>query len=66
VIFAVVDSEKNLLGIVHFNDIREIILISVKYTLVKNNEELQKSFLLMTVEMVMNSLKNQKSFFTCA
>ena len=37
VIFAVVDPEKNLLGIVHFNDIREIIFntFRVKYTLVK-------------------------------
>lgn len=36
VIFAVVDAEKNLLGIVHFNDIREIIFNNyrVKYTLV--------------------------------
>lgn len=37
VIFAVIDKEKNLLGIVHFNTIREIIFNSyrVKYTLVK-------------------------------
>jgi CIC family chloride channel protein len=37
VIFAVVDNEKNLLGIVHFNTIREIIFNSyrVKYTLIK-------------------------------
>ena len=37
VIFAVVDTEKNLLGIVHFNTIREIIFNTyrVKYTLVK-------------------------------
>ncbi|MGZ9676242.1 chloride channel protein [Flavobacterium sp. GNP001] len=36
VIFAVVDTEQNLLGIVHFNDIREIIFNNyrVKYTLV--------------------------------
>ena len=36
VIFAVVDSERNLSGIVHFNDIREIIFnpYRVKYTLV--------------------------------
>lgn len=36
VIFAVVDAEQNLLGIVHFNDIREIIFNNyrVKYTLV--------------------------------
>ena len=34
VIFAVIDKEKNLLGIVHFNDIREIIFstFKVKYT----------------------------------
>ncbi len=37
VIFAVVDAEKQLLGVVHFNDIREIIFnqYRVKYTLVK-------------------------------
>nr|WP_314835186.1 chloride channel protein [uncultured Flavobacterium sp.] len=37
VIFAVVDDENRLLGIVHFNDIREIIFNTyrVKYTLVK-------------------------------
>ena len=37
VIFGVVDVKQNLLGIVHFNDIREIIFNSyrVKYTLVK-------------------------------
>lgn len=36
VIFAVVDAEQNLVGIVHFNDIREIIFNNyrVKYTLV--------------------------------
>lgn len=38
VIFAVVDDQKNLLGIVHFNDIREIIFNNyrVKYTLIKD------------------------------
>jgi CIC family chloride channel protein len=38
VIFAVVDKEKHLLGIVHFNSIREIIFNTyrVKYTLVKD------------------------------
>lgn len=38
VIFAVIDKEKNLLGIVHFNTIREIIFnqYRVKYTLVKD------------------------------
>jgi CIC family chloride channel protein len=37
VIFAVVDEENHLLGVVHFNDIREIIFnpYRVKYTLVK-------------------------------
>jgi chloride channel protein, CIC family len=37
VIFAVIDTQKQLLGIVHFNDIREIIFnkYRVKYTLVK-------------------------------
>jgi CIC family chloride channel protein len=38
VIFAVIDSDKKLLGIVHFNDIREIIFsaFKVKYTPVKD------------------------------
>ncbi|MBL0013516.1 MAG: chloride channel protein [Flavobacterium sp.] len=38
VIFAVIDNEKRLLGIVHFNDIREIIFsaFKVKYTPVKD------------------------------
>ena len=38
VIFAVIDSDKKLLGIVHFNDIREIIFsaFKVKYTAVKD------------------------------
>lgn len=38
VIFAVIDKEKNLLGIVHFNDIREIIFsaFKVKYTPVRD------------------------------
>ena len=38
VIFAVVDDQKNLLGIVHFNDIRDIIFNNyrVKYTLIKD------------------------------
>ena len=37
VIFAVIDTEKQLLGVIHFNDIREIIFnqYRVKYTLVK-------------------------------
>ncbi|MBB1193797.1 chloride channel protein [Flavobacterium sp. SOK18b] len=37
VIFGVIDTQQNLLGIVHFNDIREIIFNTyrVKYTLVK-------------------------------
>jgi CIC family chloride channel protein len=38
VIFAVVDKDKRLVGVVHFNNIREIIFNTyrVKYTLVKN------------------------------
>ncbi|MCC9065818.1 chloride channel protein [Flavobacterium piscisymbiosum] len=38
VVFAVVDNEKDLVGVVHFNDIREIIFNNyrVKYTLIKD------------------------------
>ncbi|MDX6191898.1 chloride channel protein [Flavobacterium sp. FlaQc-52] len=38
VVFAVVNNEKDLVGVVHFNDIREIIFNSyrVKYTLIKD------------------------------
>ena len=67
VIFAVVDTEKNLLGIVHFNDIREIIFNNyrVKYTLVK--EIMLKPAELISpedsMEMVMNKFEKSKKAF---
>jgi CIC family chloride channel protein len=67
VIFAVVDSEKNLLGIVHFNDIREIIFNTyrVKYTLVREimiepTEIISPDD---SMEMVMNKFEKQKKAF---
>jgi CIC family chloride channel protein len=67
VIFAVVDSEKNLLGIVH-NDIREIIFNTyrVKYTLVREimiepTEIISPDD---SMEMVMNKFeKSKKSLY---
>jgi CIC family chloride channel protein len=67
VIFAVVDTEQNLLGIVHFNDIREIIFNSyrVKYTLVK--EIMLKPVETISpddsMEMVMNKFEKSKKAF---
>ncbi|MFH6971367.1 MULTISPECIES: chloride channel protein [Flavobacterium] len=67
VIFAVVDTEQNLLGIVHFNDIREIIFNSyrVKYTLVK--EIMLKPVETISpddsMEMVMNKFEISKKAF---
>ncbi len=67
VIFAVVDSEKNLLGIVHFNDIREIIFNAyrVKYTLVREimiepTEIISPDD---SMEMVMNKFEQTKKAF---
>ncbi|MDI6047875.1 chloride channel protein [Flavobacterium yafengii] len=67
VIFAVVDIEKNLLGIVHFNDIREIIFNTyrVKYTLVREimiepTEIISPDD---SMEMVMNKFEKSKKAF---
>ena len=67
VIFAVVDTEQNLLGIVHFNDIREIIFNNyrVKYTLVK--EIMLAPIEIISpddsMEMVMNKFEKSKKAF---
>lgn len=67
VIFAVVDKENKLLGIVHFNDIREIIFNTyrVKYTLVR--EIMTKPIEIVTpedsMEMVMNKFEKSKKVF---
>jgi CIC family chloride channel protein len=67
VIFAVVDKEKRLLGVVHFNNIREIIFNSyrVKYTLVKNimAEPSEIIYPFNSMETVMNKFERSKSAF---
>jgi len=67
VIFAVVDKEKNLLGIVHFNNIREIIFnqYRVKYTLVKDImiEPLEIIYPTDSMETVMNKFEKAKVVF---
>lgn len=67
VIFAVVDKEKNLLGIVHFNNIREIIFnqYRVKYTLVKDImiEPLEIIYPTDSMEIVMNKFEKAKVVF---
>ena len=67
VIFAVVDKENNLLGIVHFNDIREIIFNSyrVKYTLVKEImlEPIGLIYPADSMEIVMNKFEKAKVTF---
>jgi CIC family chloride channel protein len=67
VIFAVVDKEKQMLGVVHFNNIREIIFnpYRVKYTLVK--EVMLKTIDVIyptdSMETVMNKFEKTKVHF---
>jgi chloride channel protein, CIC family len=67
VIFAVVDSEKELLGIVHFNDIREIIFnqYRVKFTFVKEIMKTPFDVIYPTdsMETVMNKFEKTKVHF---
>jgi chloride channel protein, CIC family len=67
VIFAVVDKENNLLGIVHFNNIREIIFnpYRVKYTLVKEIMIATVDIIYPTdsMETVMNKFEKAKVVF---
>lgn len=67
VIFAVVDKENNMLGIVHFNDIREIIFnqYRVKYTLVKEIMRTPVDIIYPTdsMEIVMNKFEKAKAAF---
>jgi CIC family chloride channel protein len=67
VIFAVVNKDKHLLGIVHFNNIREIIFNSyrVKYTLVKNimAEPTEIIYPFNSMETVMNKFERSKVAF---
>ncbi|MBC7845025.1 MAG: chloride channel protein [Flavobacterium sp.] len=67
VIFAVVDKEKNMLGVVHFNDIREIIFnqYRVKYTYVKEIMRTPVDIIYPTdsMEIVMNKFEKAKVAF---
>lgn len=64
VIFGVVDKDKNLVGVIHFNDIREIIFsnFKVKYTSVKQVMTAPKEIVYPTdsMEIVMNKFENSK------
>lgn len=67
VIFAVVDKENHLIGVVHFNNIREIIFNSyrVKYTLVKEimTTPSEVIYPFNTMETVMDKLEHSKMAF---
>jgi len=67
VIFAVVDKEQNMLGIVHFNHIREIIFnpYRVKYTLVKEimTKPIEIVYPTDSMEVVMNKFEKSKVVF---
>ncbi len=67
VIFGVVDSDKNLLGIVYFNDVREIIFSSfkVKYTPVREimTQPVAVVYPTDTMETVMNKFENSRAAF---
>lgn len=67
VIFGVVDNEKQLLGVVHFNDIREIIFNSyrVKFTIVKEimTTPIDVIYPTDSMEIVMNKFEKSKVAF---
>jgi CIC family chloride channel protein len=67
VIFAVVDKDKRLLGVVHFNNIREIIFNTyrVKYTLVKDimATPLEVIYPFNSMETVMNKFERSNVTF---
>ena len=67
VVFGVVDKEKNLLGVIHFNEIREIIFNSyrVKYTLAKEIMTVPKDIIYPndSMEIVMNKFEKTKRTF---
>jgi CIC family chloride channel protein len=67
VIFAVVNVENDLLGIVHFNDIKEIIFnqYRVKYTIVKNIMKKPSDIIYLadSMELVMNKFEKTKVSF---
>lgn len=67
VVFAVVTSEKKLVGVIHFNDVREVIFSSfkVKYTQVKEVMTLPTELIYPTDSMalVMNKFEQSKTAF---
>ncbi|RKR12004.1 CIC family chloride channel protein [Flavobacterium sp. 90] len=67
VVFAVVNNEKELVGIVHFNDIREIIFNSyrVKYTLIKDVMKTPAATISSfdSMEIVMSKFEKSKTAF---
>jgi CIC family chloride channel protein len=67
VIFAVVDQESHLLGVVHFNDIREIIFnqYRVKFTIVKEimTAPIDIIYPADSMEIVMNKFEKSKVAF---
>ena len=67
VVFGVIDKEKNLLGVIHFNDIREIIFnpYRVKYTLIKEIMRDPKEIIYPndSMEIVMNKFERSKTAF---
>ncbi len=67
VVFAVINNEKDLLGIVHFNDIREIIFNSyrAKYTLIKDVMKTPPATISSydNMEIVMSKFEKSKSAF---
>jgi chloride channel protein, CIC family len=66
-VFAVVDKEQHLLGVIHFNDIREIIFnkYRVKYTLVKETMTPPADVIypFHSMEVVMNKFEKTKRTF---
>jgi CIC family chloride channel protein len=67
VVFAVVNNEKDLVGIVHFNDIREIIFNAyrVKYTHIKDVMKIPPATILSndSMEIVMSKFEKSKTAF---
>lgn len=67
VVFAVVNNEKELVGVVHFNDIREIIFNTyrVKYTLIKDVMKTPPATISSfdSMEIVMSKFEKSKSAF---
>lgn len=67
VVFAVVNNEKDLVGVVHFNDIREIIFNAyrVKYTAIKDVMKTPPATISSydSMEIVMTKFENSKSAF---